>query len=414
MRLQRDNETFAATALNCVRLLRSCVPEDAELSHLSAMVTASLTSMIQTARFLENAVLNDAEMGKLELLLCARAHRPRSGTQAPQTVVLWSGKELDPKAIVPPYPQLADQSNDASPGLPVAHGPAPARKESQDEDSELQEQLLANRVPNQPSVTVGQTLSEQYEVPEAIAARCLSFLFDGTGLTTHRGPTQEILFKDVCSRLIQQPIRSVMEKEQEKMGMGRSAQKKKLKYLGLVPKELRNREIVVPFGCLRRSQSQSSQMEVRRRLKVKLDIKKPDRNTKEQTFAVLCILLHAEGDVDGICGTVLKAFARKGLGRDGCVIRKQHNRDSSGLQVGRCGGPETCRMGPTGLSEFYEGVVRQGRELLIRCAHFWRVAMFHRVVLLFDLLVTRTENCPSCGGRIVSSAFCCWESTRLR
>lgn len=128
---------------------------------------------------------------------------------------------------------------------------------------------------------------------------------------------------------------------------------RKLKYLGLVPEKLRNKYIAVPFMSLKRC-GPNKNFEIRRQKKIKLDIKKPDRISKEHIFALLCVWLHGENGIDGTCGQVLKAFAERGVSKEGCKVRRQSARVDGIISTagGKCGGPSSCRMAAKACSNF--------------------------------------------------------------
>lgn len=177
-------------------------------------------------------------------------------------------------------------------------------------------------------------------IPASTASRCLSLLLDGSGHTTHASASQVSHYRYLRSRLFREPIRRIFTAMDQH---GRTAATSSttpvrsghvLRYLDLLP-ETTSQNTHVTFPILELSGTRAFEDCMRT---VRLSGQKPDRLSKDEAFAFLCVLLHHQRHL--AAATVLEKFAREGLSRIGCTRRTALSRSPAA----RCGGPERCRQ----------------------------------------------------------------------
>lgn len=228
-----------------------------------------------------------------------------------------------------------------------------------------------------------------YKIPDIIAARCISLIRDGVGVTTHLWPAPEYSFNELSSREVMTCVSRLMETETEKQSVERSRRatfprdpdlptekltpsKEDYRYRKLIPSFLQCGAFVeLPIIRLSRK-GRKNGYRVSDRKKVRLIIKKPSRNGKETNFALLCVLMAVNGERSTVYDMLYK-MSDVGLSAKGCFIldRFTGKKDYEGRNCGkydmsskhnvpslsnrtrtRCGGPVSCVVEPYETTKF--------------------------------------------------------------
>ena len=162
-------------------------------------------------------------------------------------------------------------------------------------------------------------------LPGTLKARCLSFFLDGVGRMRHPSHLRPRGMEAINGSMLNLALRRIFN-----LKMAKAKEERRrisgVRYMSLIPSGLYSRNITYPRIYLQRSSGSrswySSGIE-----RIKLEISKSDRNRKEVTFGVICILLNYDPQ---LVERILEEISRVGNKSEGCKIWS------------RCDGGEDC------------------------------------------------------------------------
>ena len=165
----------------------------------------------------------------------------------------------------------------------------------------------------------------EISLPGTLVARCLSFFLDGVGRMRHPSHLRPRGMEATNGRMLNLALRRIFS-----LKMAKAKEERRrisgVRYMSLIPSGLHSRNITYPRIYLQRSSGSrswySSGIE-----RIKLEISKFDRNRKEVTFGVICILLNYDPQ---LVEPILEKTSRVVNKSEGCKIWS------------RCDGGEDC------------------------------------------------------------------------
>ena len=374
---EMEQTSFLTPAVKCVESLQTNASARSQLFEDPRNVAlASAISMIAyTAQFVEHAVQTNNNLHDIGIFVVCRAlkHKGPESTKNP-TFILWNSlSELrqtgrsssEPRSShldgqnqnlrfmdlrappqIPP-PRLSDPTqNSQLSQIPTENElrrpqtgqtlPGQSRITPVSRQSDLEKLEPGNPQAAQPQPGQQQTSPEEssYSVPIPVAAKCLELLLDGSGFSTHRHIFQNRSYTELGTKPLVDALKEVFKAEREERNSRRNpsipstktASKEDMIYSDLLPDNFRSAIegetiiVSVPEVFL----EETGKVTVPNYMKVSMNIRKPDRNKKDQNFAVLCTLLDHTGP-EGICGKTLREYARKGFTIEGCKRRKRYS-----------------------------------------------------------------------------------------
>ncbi len=309
------------------------------------VISSALAMMVDCARFLEEHARNDPSLGIISIAILAKTSVAHPSDA--KLFTLWGPK------LPPGINQLSDGDSvdkdfdELGEGLADSIEGRPSRNRGQGQQSYPEEGGTVDPCQHSPhesrnaSLPGGKSTTgngpensvEDYVepidialmIPDSVTAKCLSFLMDAGGITSHTSTCNYGSLSNIPASFLIKVVRSVMDAFKEKNEL----KSKFVKYSSLLPRELRGRH--VQFNAMKLIRNKQGYSVLNSNQSVQLSVKKPDRNKKELQFAMLAALLHV--DFDGVCCEELKKLSVEGLSDCGCV-----NKPGS-----PCNGPEQCR-----------------------------------------------------------------------
>lgn len=222
-------------------------------------------------------------------------------------------------------------------------------------------------------------MTEISRIPPEISAVCLSLLLEGAGHRSHPLTGKETGYADLHGSELKDAVKLLHKEEKVRIehsrrqlpseessvsredGKGCDCNNKELLYSSLIPDHLRGRRVSVALVRFGSPDSSSTTIQKERGYNVhewkEVDLKgirKPDRNGKDQNFALLCLNLYYFG-LNGSAGKALLSLSSNGNNfSKSCKVWGKYSKRTGSKEptVSLCSGPAHCSVAPTSICTF--------------------------------------------------------------
>ena len=359
-----EQTSFLAPAVQCVAALQANLGTQAQLFNdpLNTSLASAISMLAYTAQFIERTVQQSSKLHDIGILIACQVKGENPNSSSKETFMLWNsisdqterGRPSPQMSTIPQSSRQFEQHSNVDPKLDIR--PDSTRQLETDQNGQPSQIISMNALQrkgqHQPSS--GEC---SYVVPVGIAAKCLGFLLDGSGFSSHKNIFQKRSYTELGTKPLVDVLKKVFKAESEtRTNRNHSQSSTKLStkegmiYCDLLPDHLRKAQEheCITVSVPEISIEEKGNITIPQYMKVRMNIRKPDRNKKHQNFAVLCALLDHTGPT-GICAKTLRDYARQGFTAEGCKRRKRYSTSSKSS----CNGSASSCQGSRQLCSFY-------------------------------------------------------------